>query len=54
MRLASKLGNTGTVKAPLASDAKVNVIDKGGETPLDLAYQSGHTDIVKLLEDYRE
>jgi ankyrin repeat protein len=29
LHLASKLGNTGTVKALLASGAKVNVIDKG-------------------------
>jgi len=46
---AAKNGNIAKVKALLAKGADVNVKNNNGNTALDAAKASGHTEIVQLL-----
>jgi ankyrin repeat protein len=49
--LASFFGHLKIVKFLVESGANIQATTKGGETPLDLAYERGQSEIVKFLED---
>ena len=49
---ASKNGHTKVVKVLLAAkDINVNQANMSGNTPLDIATENNHTEIIQLLKD---
>ncbi len=51
MHAAVTLRNADSVTALIKSGANVNIINKDGLTPLDVATQSDHEEIVVLLRE---
>jgi hypothetical protein len=49
LHIASQSGFLNTVEDLVRNKANVNIEDKQGRTPLDLARQNGHAKIIKLL-----
>ena len=48
---AAKQGDAGAVRAALAAGVPADVRDREGRTPLHLAAQAGHTDVIQILLD---
>ncbi|KAJ7372258.1 hypothetical protein OS493_019702 [Desmophyllum pertusum] len=54
LHLACMSGFIECVKWLIANRAKVEVLDNNGRTPLDIAEEYGHDDLVKLLKKFRK
>lgn len=52
LHIASKSGYLKIVKRLLVNGAEINGINMWGETPLDLARQEDHSEIIEVLENY--
>jgi ankyrin repeat protein len=50
LHVAAEDGSSGLVKMLVSSGADVNAVDKNGATPLILAMQNKHDEIVEMLK----
>lgn len=52
LHCAAKLGNKKAIELLLASGMNINVANGAGDTPLNIAYQHEHEDIIDLLRKH--